>query len=72
MNPPKITRPPEKPVEHTFPAWYRNRHTDMVFLATTANAIHGCYGSNTEFVDATDESEWERLPSGTEITFTQP
>lgn len=74
MNPPKITRPAEPEVQHTFPAWYQNKLTGHVLQMTTPHTGHCPQDPelNSCTYDCTDESTWERLPSGTVIEFTQP
>lgn len=75
MNPPKITRPVEKPVEHTFPAWYQCSDGRLAILfAHNRGQFWNVH--MREFVGMAitehNKNEWERLPAGTVIEFTQP
>jgi hypothetical protein len=77
MTPPKITRPAIPQVEHTFPAWYRSVHTEnLAYFLEMGKAVY--YDKEMNYkpcicaLEEANRGTWERLPSGTQITFTQP
>lgn len=69
----------QTPVEHTFPALYKSTTTDLVVLASgiaTGTVViedtDWPVGEHYElWCDFDDESEWQRLPSGSSVTLTQ-
>lgn len=74
MTPPKITRPAVPEVKHEFPAYYVFKRTQEIFLMQSPNRgtdmVSGVPASG--LADCTDSANWERLPSGSKIEFTQP
>lgn len=75
MTPPKITRPVEPEVQHTFPAWYLHYDTNTTWLAVSANYAVCPENRKLSYGDLPEVREahaWERLPSGSKIEFTQP